>query len=219
MVASVVRARTVMKRFSAILSFLCVCAAALSSAHAGGVDRLEQFMKQTQSARGEFEQRIVNRDRKVVQQSSGALAFQRPGKFRWSYAKPYEQLIVGDGARVWIYDRDLNQVTVRKLDQALGATPAALLAGSNDALNAFVLRDDGTRDGLEWVEAKPRDKESTFEVIRMGFGAQGLERMELTDSFGQTTLLRFNGLQSNPKLDGGLFTFTPPQGADVVGDK
>jgi outer membrane lipoprotein carrier protein len=208
-----------MKSFLASLCFLGVLAIGASPAYAGGIDRLEQFMKQTQGARGDFEQRILNRDRKVVQQSSGALAFQRPGKFRWSYAKPYEQLIVGDGARVWIYDRELNQVTVRKLDQALGATPAALLAGSNDALNAFVLRDDGTRDGLEWVEAKPRDKESTFEVIRMGFSAQGLERMELTDSFGQTTLLRFAGLQSNPKLDAALFNFTPPQGADVVGDK
>jgi outer membrane lipoprotein carrier protein len=188
-------------------------------AQAGGVDRLDQFMKQTQSARGEFEQRIVNRDGKTVQQSSGSLAFQRPGKFRWSYAKPYEQLIVGDGARVWIYDKDLAQVTVRKLDQALGATPAALLAGSNDALAAFVLKDDGTRDGLEWVEAAPRDKESSFERIRMGFGAQGLERMELSDSFGQTTLLRFVGLQSNPKLDAAQFTFTPPKGADVIGDK
>jgi outer membrane lipoprotein carrier protein len=188
-------------------------------AQAGGVDRLDQFMKQTQSARGEFEQRIVNRDGKTVQQSSGALAFQRPGRFRWSYARPYEQLIVGDGARVWIYDKDLAQVTVRKLDQALGATPAALLAGSNDALAAFVLKDDGTRDGLEWVEAAPRDKESSFERIRMGFGAQGLERMELSDSFGQTTLLRFVGLQSNPKLDAAQFTFTPPKGADVIGDK
>lgn len=176
-------------------------------------------MKQTQSARGEFEQRILNRDGKTLQQSSGALAFQRPGRFRWSYAKPYEQLIVGDGARVWIYDKDLAQVTVRKLDQALGATPAALLAGSNDALAAFVLKDDGTRDGLEWVEATPRDKESSFERIRMGFGGQGLERMELSDSFGQRTLLRFVGLQSNPKLDASQFTFTPPKGADVIGDK
>jgi outer membrane lipoprotein carrier protein len=190
-----------------------------SAAAAGGIERLDQFMKQTQGARGEFEQRIVNRERKVVQQSSGSLAFQRPGKFRWSYAKPYEQLIVGDGARVWIYDKDLNQVTVRKLDLALGATPAALLAGSNDALDAFVLKDDGTRDGLEWIEATPREKDSTFERIRMGFDARGLARMELADSFGQTTLLRFSGLQANPRLDPALFTFTPPQGADVIGDR
>lgn len=208
-----------MKRFLAVLGTLGLVAAAVPAAHAGAIDRLDQFMRDTQSARGEFEQRIVNREKKVVQQSSGSLAFQRPGRFRWSYVKPYEQLIVGDGARVWIYDRELSQVTVRKLDVALGATPAALLAGSTDALKAFVLKDDGVRDGLEWLEATPREKESNFERIRMGFGPQGLERMELTDAFGQTTLLRFSGLQSNPKLDASLFAFTPPPGADVIGDK
>lgn len=188
-------------------------------AHGGGIDRLNQFMSATQSATGEFEQRIYGRDRKVVQESRGTLAFFRPGKFRWAYVKPYPQLIVGDGARVWIYDEDLKQVTVRKLDQALGATPAALLAGSNDALKAFALKDDGAKDGLEWVEAIPREKESNFERIRMGFGFSGLERMELTDTFGQTTELRFTGFQRNARVDPGLFRFVPPQGADVIGDK
>jgi len=188
-------------------------------AQGGGIDRLNQFMNGTQSATGEFEQRIYGRDRKVVQESRGTLAFFRPGKFRWAYVKPYPQLIVGDGARVWIYDEDLKQVTVRKLDQALGATPAALLAGANDALKAFVLKDDGAKDGLEWVEAIPREKESNFERIRMGFGFSGLERMVLTDTFGQTTELRFTGFQRNARVDPGLFRFVPPQGADVIGDK
>ncbi len=188
-------------------------------ARAGGMDRLNEFMSATLAATGEFEQRIYNRERKLVQESRGTLAFQRPGRFRWAYSKPYPQLIVGDGARVWVYDEDLNQVTVRKLDQALGATPAALLAGANDALKAFTLRDDGTRDGLEWVEAIPRDRDSTFERIRMGFGLTGLARMDLTDNFGQTTELRFRALQRNPRVDPGLFRFTPPKGADVVGDK
>jgi outer membrane lipoprotein carrier protein len=188
-------------------------------AQAGGMDRLNQFMSSTLAATGEFEQRIYNRERKLVQESRGTLAFLRPGKFRWAYSKPYSQLIVGDGVRVWVYDEDLNQVTVRKLDQALGATPAALLAGANDALKAFTLKDEGTRDGLEWVEAVPRDKDSTFERIRMGFGFSGLERMELTDTFGQTTELSFRGLQRNPRVDPGLFRFAPPAGADVVGDK
>lgn len=188
-------------------------------AQAGGIDRLNEFMTSTLTATGEFEQRIYNRERKLVQESRGTLAFQRPGKFRWSYAKPYPQLIVGDGARVWVYDEDLNQVTVRKLDLALGATPAALLAGANDALKAFAFKDEGTRDGLEWVEAVPRDKDSTFERIRLGFGVAGLARMELTDNFGQTTELRFRGLQRNPRVDPGLFRFAPPKGADVVGDK
>jgi outer membrane lipoprotein carrier protein len=189
------------------------------TASASGIERLNQFMTSTQSAAGEFEQRIYGRDGKVVQESRGTLAFSRPGRFRWVYSKPYPQLLVGDGARVWIYDEDLRQVTVRKLDQALGATPAALLAGSNDALKAFALKDDGTKDGLEWVEAIPREKESNFERIRMGFGFSGLERMELTDTFGQTTELRFTGFERNARVDPALFRFVPPKGADVIGDK
>jgi outer membrane lipoprotein carrier protein len=108
---------------------------------------------------------------------------------------------------------------VRKLGQALGATPAALLAGANDALEAFELKDEGARGGLEWVEAVPREKDSGFERIRLGFGFSGIERMELVDAFGQTTELRFGGLQRNPRVDPALFRFVPPKGADVVGDK
>jgi outer membrane lipoprotein carrier protein len=198
---------------------LGLCAAVVSTAAASGIDRLNQFMASTQAATGEFEQRIYGRDRKVVQESRGTLAFARPGRFRWTYSKPYEQVIVGDGARVWVYDPDLNQVTVRKLDLALGATPAALLAGANEALQAFTLKDEGTRDGLEWVEAVPRERESTFERIRMGFGFSGLERMELVDAFGQTTELRFTGFQRNARVDPALFRFAPPPGADVIGDR
>ena len=205
-------------RFVAAVAAVLFLVVALP-ARASGVDRLNQFMSSTITATGEFEQRVVNRDRKLVQESRGTLAFARPGKFRWTYAKPYPQVIVGDGARVWVYDEDLNQVTVRKLGQALGATPAALLAGSNEALKAFVLKDEGTREGLEWVEAIPRDKESGFERIRLGFGFSVIERMELVDAFGQTTELRFTGFRRNPRVDPAFFTFTPPKGADVVGDK
>src|SRR5690606_17035637 len=140
-----------------------------------------------------------------------------PGKFRWTYEKPYAQLIVGDGARIWIYDEDLQQVTVRKLDQALGSTPAALLAGSNEALKGFELKDEGVREGLEWVLAVPREQESNFSRIRMGFSEAGLAAMELADSFGQTTVLTFDKLRRNPALDSELFKFTPPEGADLIG--
>lgn len=208
--------RVVSRLLGTVATLLVVFAGAAS---ASGIERLNQFMTSTQSAAGEFEQRIYGRDGKVVQESRGTLAFSRPGRFRWVYSKPYPQLLVGDGARVWIYDEDLRQVTVRKLDQALGATPAALLAGSNDALKAFALKDDGTKDGLEWVEAIPREKESNFERIRMGFGFSGLERMELTDTFGQTTELRFTGFERNARVDPALFRFVPPKGADVIGDK
>lgn len=199
---------------AALLALLALPVPALS----GSLERFSEFIDQTLTARGEFEQKIYDRNRKLLQESRGVLAFSRPGKFRWTYVKPYAQLIVGDGSRVWIYDEDLRQVTVKKLDQALGSTPAALLAGNNEAMRAFLLSDQGAKGGLEWLEALPRDKEGGFERIRMGFGASGLQVMELLDGFGQTTVLRFGSLQRNPKLDPGLFRFVPPKGADVIGD-
>jgi outer membrane lipoprotein carrier protein len=187
-------------------------------AGASGLDALHSFIAATASAQGEFVQKVYDRKHKLTQEASGTLAFSRPGKFRWTYAKPYAQLIVGDGAKVWIYDADLNQVTVRPLDGALGSTPAALLAGSNEIERAFKLSDQGEKGGLEWVEARPREKESNFESIRMGFGFSGLEVMELADTFGQTTILKFTALRRNPKLDTALFKFVPPKGADVIGE-
>src|SRR3989440_5351559 len=137
------------------LGALLVCAA--SGAGASSLERFAEFVAKTRAARGEFEQKIFDRNLKLLQESRGALAFSRPGKFRWNYVKPYAQLIVGDGSRVWIYDEDLKQVTVRKLDDALGSTPAALLAGNNEAMRAFRLSDKGAKDGLEWLEALPRE--------------------------------------------------------------
>jgi len=190
----------------------------IGAASASGLDALNIFIGATASAQGEFVQKVYDRKKKLTQESSGTLAFLRPGRFRWTYAKPYAQLIVGDGAKVWVYDEDLNQVTVRRLDRALGSTPAALLAGNREIERAFTLSDQGEKDGLAWVEAQPREKESNFESIRMGFGSSGLEMMELADSFGQTTVLKFTALRRNPKLDAALFKFVPPKGADVIGD-
>ena len=204
--------------FRSYVAFLGVLLALPLSASSASLERFSEFINQTLTARGEFEQKIFDRNRKLLQESRGVLAFSRPGKFRWTYVKPYAQLIVGDGSKVWIYDEDLKQVTVKKLDQALGSTPAALLAGNNEAMRAFYLSDQGTKGGLEWLEALPRDKEGNFERIRMGFGSSGLEVMELLDSFGQTTVLKFTSLQRNPRLDPGLFRFSPPKGADVIGD-
>ena len=196
-----------------LLLFCC------SSVEAAALERFRTFARTTQSARADFEQTVRDRAGKVVQQAKGSFAFQRPGKFRWVYAKPAEQLIVGDGECVWIYDKDLNQVTVRKLSRALGSTPAALLAGSTEVEKAFELSEGGMRDGLEWLEAKPKEREAGFDRVRMGFGSGGVEAMELVDHFGQTTLLRITNLQRNPKLDPTEFRFTPPKGADVLGEK
>src|SRR5258706_674354 len=188
-------------------------------AQAAAIERFKAFAKSTQTARGSFEQKVYDRDRRLSQESKGSFAFMRPGKFRWVYDKPVDQVIVGDGDRVWIYDRGLAQVTVRKLARALGSTPAALLAGSTDVEKAFELADAGAKDGLEWLDAKPKDREAGFEKIRMGFNAAGLQAMEPTDNFGQTTLLRFTALEPNAKVDAKEFRFDPPKGADGLGDK
>lgn len=191
----------------------------VSAVQADALERFKAFVRDTQSARAEFEQKVYGREGKLTQESSGSFAFQRPGRFRWVYAKPVDQLIVGDGERVWIYDRDLSQVTVRRLSRALGSTPAALLAGAADIEQAFALSDAGMRDGLEWLEARPKEAEAGFERVRMGFDARGLQAMELVDHFGSTTRLRFSNLQRNPKIDPAEFRFEPPPGVDVLGDK
>lgn len=204
--------------FFAIALFSLAAVLGPGEAAASSLERFNTFLSATKSASGSFEQTIYDRNKKVVQESRGTLAFLRPGKFRWTYVKPYPQLIVGDGVKVWIYDEDLNQVTVKRLDQALGSTPAALLAGNNEAVKAFRITDLGVRDGLEWLEASPRGKDGSFDKLRMGFGFSGLERMELEDSFGQTTVMRFTAFEHNPKLDASTFRFSAPKGADVLGD-
>jgi outer membrane lipoprotein carrier protein len=202
------------------MRFLLIFLVMFSSfAQAAAIDRFKSFVRETKAARGEFEQKVHDRNGKPTQESKGSFVFQRPGLFRWVYAKPVDQVIVGDGERVWIHDRDLNQVTVRKLSRALGSTPAALLAGSADVEKAFDMSEAGAKDGLEWLEAKPRESEAGFARVRMGFDANGLRAMELFDHFGQTTHLRFLNLARNPKVDPSEFRFQPPKGADVLGEK
>ena len=189
------------------------------TAHAGGIDKLKEFIAATHSAQANFTQVVLDRNGKRIQSASGTMQFQRPGKFRWTYQKPYEQLIVGDGVKFWLYDVDLNQVTVKKLDAALGSSPAALLSGNNEIERAFTLKESGNLDGLDWLQAKPKTQDSNFEKILMAFNAQAdLVIMELNDSFGQKTVLRFSEMQRNPKLPEQQFKFTPPKGADVLGD-
>jgi outer membrane lipoprotein carrier protein len=194
------------------------------SAQAGAIDKLKTFIATTHSARANFTQQVLDQNGNQIQNASGIMEFQRPGKFRWTYQKPYEQLIVGDGSKFWLYDADLNQVTVRKLDAALGSSPAALLSGSNEIERGFMLTEDGKRDGLEWLKATPKDtgpgnkeQDSSFNSILMGFNAQAeLAVMELNDMFGHKTVLHFSAMQRNPKFSAQLFKFTPPKGADVL---
>jgi len=188
-------------------------------AYADPQSRLAAFINQTRGLKAQFSQTVLDRNGRKTQESSGTLFLSRPGKFRWVYQKPYAQLLVGDGKRLWIYDEDLDQVTVRKLDLAIGDSPAALLAGENDIEKRFHLKDAGNKDGLDWVEAAPKSKEGSFEMVRLGFKGDTLQAMQLKDNFGQTTLLRFSHLERNPALGASLFRFTPPKGADVISDK
>jgi outer membrane lipoprotein carrier protein len=192
--------------------------AAGASAFAASTETLKAFLQQTTAGKARFAQIVVDKNLKQLQQATGTMQFQRPGKFRWEYDKPYEQTIVGDGTRLWIYDKDLNQVTVRKLDQALGGSPAALLAGSNEIDKSYVLNNLGKQEGLDWLEAIPKAKENTFERIRLGFSKGGLEAMELRDQFGQTTVIKFTQLERNPAFAADLFKFVPPAGADVISE-
>ncbi|MDE1546507.1 outer membrane lipoprotein chaperone LolA [Dechloromonas agitata] len=187
-------------------------------AQAGAIDQLHDFLKNTRSFKADFSQALLAKNGRKPQQSSGTVAVARPGKLRWEIAKPYPQLVVGDGERFWIHDPELQQVTVRKADKALGASPAALLSGSNDLERNFNLREAGDADGLAWVEATPKTGDSGFERVRLGFAGADLQAMELFDSFGQTTLVRFSRIERNPNLPAATFKFTPPAGADVIGE-
>jgi len=189
------------------------------SAHAAAIEKLKTFIAATHSAQANFSQEVLDQNGRRIQSASGIMQFQRPGRFRWTYSKPYEQIIVGDGAKFWLYDKDLNQVTVKKLDAALGSSPAALLAGSNEIERGFTLKEAGKRQGLEWLQATPKSQESSFSAVYMAFDAQaGLVAMELNDAFGHKTVLRFSAMQRNPKLPAAQFQFTPPAGADVLGE-
>jgi len=201
------------KLFMALLCFMPF------TAHAGAIEKLKAFIAATHSAQANFTQVVLDQSGKRIQSASGIMQFQRPGKFRWTYQKPYEQIIVGDGAKFWLYDVDLNQVTVKKLDAALGSSPAALLSGSNEIERGFNLKESGSQDGLDWLQATPKAQDSSFEKILMAFNAQDeLVIMELNDAFGHKTVLRFSAMQHNPKLSAQQFQFTPPKGADVLSD-
>jgi outer membrane lipoprotein carrier protein len=201
-----------MKRVAA----LAAAALALSfAAQATPVDTLRAFVRDVKSGRAQFTQTVTSADGAKKKTSSGSFEFARPNRFRFAYTKPFEQTIVGDGEKVWIYDADLNQVSSRKLGQALGATPAALLAGGNLERD-FDLADLPPKDGLQWAEAKPKAKDGAFQSVRVGFKGSDLAALEIVDSFGQTSLLRFEGFTPNVPIAPETFRFTVPAGADVI---
>ncbi|HEY5800582.1 MAG TPA: outer membrane lipoprotein chaperone LolA [Burkholderiaceae bacterium] len=199
---------------------LAVLAAGLAMAtlaNAGALDQFKTFVAGTKAARGEFEQRVTKTadGAKAAKPSSGTFLFARPGKFIWTYQKPYQQVLQADGEKLYVHDKDLNQVTVRKLGDALGQSPAAILFGSNELEKNFNLKEGGTRDGLEWLQATPKAKDSSFEQIAIGLKNGTPEQMELRDAFGQVSLLTFKKFEKNPALAADQFKFIAPKGADI----
>lgn len=216
------------------------------SAHADAIGKLKHYMRSVRTSQANFIQEVLAANGKRLQVSSGNMQFARPGKFRWEYQKPYEQIMVGDGKHFWMYDVDLQQVTVKKLDAALGSSPAALLSGSDRIEKEFTLKDipcipyptpmdtepvstvapkpdetcDKEQAALSWLEATPRANDTNFSHIRMGFNARSeLVTLELFDTFGHITILHFSGILRNPKFPPELFRFTPPDGVDVLGSE
>jgi outer membrane lipoprotein carrier protein len=207
-----------MKKFA-----LFLIAAGAISARAGGLDRLESFVQTVQTGKADFVQ-VVTAPAKAGQTarkktSSGTFEFSRPNRFKFVYVKPFAQTLVADGQTLWLWDVDLNQVTARKQAQVLNSTPAALIASATSvrALEAdFTLTDAPAAGGLEWVLAKPKSKDSSLQSVRIGFKGSNLEQLDIQDSFGQQSVLTFNGFQANATLDSATFQFTQPAGADLV---
>lgn len=196
---------------------LLICLPLLAQASA--LEQFKAFVAGSKSARGEFTQRMVKEDggkMRVSSTASGVFLFARPGKFIWTYQKPYEQILQADGEKLFIYDKDLNQVTIKILGNAIGTSPAAILFGSNDLEKNFTLSEGGLREGIEWLQAIPKAKDTSFEKIGIGLKDGVPVAMELRDSFGQISLLSFTKFEKNPSLPANQFHFTLPKGADVL---
>ena len=206
-----------------LIKFLTVFLVLLSSlfsnlAAADGVQSLREFFNSTSTMRAQFSQVVNDNKGRKVQQVEGTMQLQRPNKFRWDYKKPYEQQIVSDGKQVFLFDTELQQVTIRDLSKTLGSSPAAMLAGGDAVEKSFTLKNATRKDGLSWVLALPKDKDSGFERVLLGFKADKLRKMELYDSFNHVTHITFNEVERNPVLQDATFLFTPPKGVDVVGE-
>jgi outer membrane lipoprotein carrier protein len=200
-----------MKRLVAALALVFTARAA----HADAVDTLKDFIRDVKTGRAQFTQTVTSPDGAKKKTSSGSFEFARPNRFRFAYAKPFEQLIVADGQKVWIYDADLNQASSRKFSNALGATPAALLAGGSLDKD-FDLAAAPAKEGLDWVQATPKAKEGAFKTVRVGFRGKELAAVEIVDAFDQRSLLQFSQFAPGVSFAADAFHFKPPAGADVI---
>jgi outer membrane lipoprotein carrier protein len=183
-----------------------------------GLQRVQRFLTGMQGLQAQFHQTLADSKGAVTAESNGTLAISRPNRFRWDYTDPYKQLIVADGKRIWLYDSDLEQVTVRRLDDSISATPAMLLSGEGNLADNFTVTQTAQDGVIQWVQLEPKSSDTDFKWVRLGFSGEDLKYMQLGDKLGQKTLLEFSHFERNPKLDPARFTFKVPPGADVIGD-
>jgi outer membrane lipoprotein carrier protein len=201
-----------LKRFVVLITLLIMPGLAL----AGARDDLDRFFTKVQSYNARFQQVVLDEGLNPLQETSGIMWIERPGKFRWEYDPPYQQLIVGDGQKVWVYDLDLEQITVRKMDGALGETPAILLAGQGSLSKNFKVKELGPQGLLEWVQMIPKKGDGGFEDIRIGFEEHKIRSLELIDALGHITRITLFEGQENGQIEPERFTFEPPKGIDII---
>lgn len=190
---------------------------AAQAAEADGAARLKSFLSEVKSLKADFTQTVLDAQLNTDELSSGTFVLQRPGKFRWNYTEPYEQVIVADGRNLWIYDKTLEQVTVKPQDRSLASSPAMLLSGEGSLEESFTVENLGRQGEWVWVKLTPKVQDTEFEVVRIAFDGENVALMELTDLLGQTTRIRLENVQRNPDIPADRFAFTPPEGADVIG--
>jgi len=179
------------------------------------IEQLKQVLHSSESLSADFRQVSFNKSGQAGQSSSGRFYLRRPGKFRWDYLKPFVQEIVSNSGKVWFYDADLEQVTVKQLDDSVGSTPALLLTGQVDLDEKFVLEDQGQEEDMNWIKLSPKNEESGFKYILIGLEHGQIGGMELSDNFGQLTRIYFSNVKLNPVLDDELFNFKAPKNADL----
>lgn len=204
------------------LSLACslslLLAATPANAEEAGEARLRRFLTDVQTIDGSFRQQVLDSRQQVLEETSGTVAMQRPGRFRWNYTQPFERVIVSDGEKVWLYEADLQQVTVRRLSSGIGDTPAALLTGKESVLERFRVDRSWNGEGLALVRLVPRSADSDFAAVTLGFDGSALRRLMLDDRLGQQTRIDLTGVRINQRLAPEVFRFVPPTGADVIDD-
>jgi outer membrane lipoprotein carrier protein len=201
-----------------VLVILAAAALAAARAHATAASDVEKYLAGLSSWSADFTQTIADGQGKVLRTASGKFYLQRPGKFRWDYAEPSRQLVLGDGEEIWFYDKDLQQANVRRMDATLASTPAVLLSGTGSVAEQFDIKALPDESGLHWYQLLPKHPDTDFQLVRIGFDKDGeLASMFLADKLNQITQLSFTHPVKNSKLIPDLFTFSPPPGVDVIG--